>query len=103
VKNLLDSMIVLDLDGEFDARRPAQDAGVKPHGLPSGGGRGVGVGVAGRSGPLGRGGSAYYMEKALELTKGNREEAAKMLGISERTLYRKIQEWKAEAGGKGVE
>src|SRR5262249_15320156 len=40
----------------------------------------------------------YYMEKALEQTKGNREEAAKTLGISERTLYRKIQERKKEAG-----
>jgi two-component system response regulator HydG len=34
------------------------------------------------------------MEKALELSGGNREEAARMLGIGERTLYRKIQEWK---------
>jgi two-component system response regulator HydG len=31
--------------------------------------------------------------KTLELTKGNREQAAKMLGIGERTLYRKIKEY----------
>ncbi|MBY0458074.1 MAG: helix-turn-helix domain-containing protein, partial [Gemmataceae bacterium] len=31
---------------------------------------------------------------ALELTHGNREAAADLLGISERTMYRKIQEWK---------
>jgi two-component system, NtrC family, response regulator HydG len=37
------------------------------------------------------------MEKALELTRGNREEAAALLGIGERTLYRKLQEWKKEA------
>jgi two-component system response regulator HydG len=51
----------------------------------------------------------YYMEQALELTQGNREEAARMLGIGERTLYRMIQEGKlqdkisqalTEAGGK---
>ena len=36
----------------------------------------------------------YYITKALELTNGNREETAKLLGIGERTLYRKIQEWK---------
>ena len=40
----------------------------------------------------------YYVESdqasALKLTEGNREEAAKMLGIGERTLYRKIQEYK---------
>jgi two-component system response regulator HydG len=35
----------------------------------------------------------YYIEKALELTKGNREEAASLLKISERTMYRKIKEY----------
>jgi two-component system response regulator HydG len=38
----------------------------------------------------------YYSEQALALTGGNREEAAHMLGIGERTLYRKIQEWKLQ-------
>ena len=37
------------------------------------------------------------MEKALERAGGNREEAAKVLMISERTMYRKLQEWKKEA------
>lgn len=50
----------------------------------------------------------YCIEQALEITRGNREEAAQMLGIGERTLYRNIQQWKvqdrikaalAEAGG----
>ena len=36
------------------------------------------------------------MEEALELTNGNREEAARMLGIGERTLYRMIQDWKMQ-------
>jgi two-component system response regulator HydG len=36
----------------------------------------------------------YYIEQALTLTEGNREEAAKMLNIGERTLYRKIVEWR---------
>jgi two-component system response regulator HydG len=38
----------------------------------------------------------YYIEQALELTQGNREEAAAMLGIGERTLYRVIQDWKLQ-------
>ena len=38
----------------------------------------------------------YYIEQTLEMTKGNREEAAKLLGIGERTLYRNIQEWKLQ-------
>ena len=38
----------------------------------------------------------YYIEKTLELTGGNREEAARMLGIGERTLYRDMQDWKVQ-------
>ena len=38
----------------------------------------------------------YYIEQTLELTGGNREEAARMLGIGERTLYRVIQDWKLQ-------
>jgi two-component system response regulator HydG len=36
----------------------------------------------------------YYAEQALALAGNNREEAARTLGIGERTLYRNIQEWK---------
>ena len=35
----------------------------------------------------------YYIQRALELTDGNREESARLLGIGERTLYRKIKEY----------
>jgi two-component system response regulator HydG len=35
----------------------------------------------------------YYIARALELTEGKRAEAAKMLGIGERTLFRKIKEY----------
>ena len=35
----------------------------------------------------------YYIQRALELTEGKREEAAQLLGIGERTLYRKIKEY----------
>jgi two-component system response regulator HydG len=38
----------------------------------------------------------YYIEQALQATGGNREEAARQLGIGERTLYRVIQEWKLQ-------
>ena len=34
-----------------------------------------------------------FIEKALEKHKGRRKNAAKELGISERTLYRKIKEY----------
>jgi two-component system response regulator HydG len=38
----------------------------------------------------------FFIERTLERTGGNREEAAKLLGIGERTLYRVIQEWKQQ-------
>jgi two-component system response regulator HydG len=34
-----------------------------------------------------------FISETLRLTGGNREEAAEMLGIGERTLYRKIKEF----------
>jgi two-component system response regulator HydG len=92
LRNLLESMVVLDLDGELGLDDLPEEAGVKPGG--------TGTAAAAASGPdnlVGKPLDAverYYMEKALELTRGNREEAAKLLGIGERTLYRKIQEWK---------
>jgi two-component system, NtrC family, response regulator HydG len=97
LKNLLDSMLVLDLDGELTLDDLPEDAGVKPHGLPGGSTASGSEHLIGK--PL-TDVERYYTEKALELTKGNREEAATMLGISERTLYRKIQEWKKDAEDK---
>jgi two-component system response regulator HydG len=40
---------------------------------------------------------AYYIEQALKQSGGNREEAARTLGIGERTLYRKIDEYRIPA------
>jgi two-component system response regulator HydG len=34
-----------------------------------------------------------FIGETLKLTGGNREQAAEMLGIGERTLYRKIKEY----------
>ncbi len=36
---------------------------------------------------------ALFIVETLKVTGGNREEAASMLGIGERTLYRKIKEY----------
>ena len=38
----------------------------------------------------------YYTEQTLTMTAGNREEAARLLGIGERTLYRVMQDWKLQ-------
>ena len=98
LRNLLDSMIVLDLDGELTLDDLPEDAGIRPSGLSGGPVQATSADhLIGR--PLEEV-ERYYMEKALEMTRGNREEAARMLAIGERTLYRKIQQWKEE-GGKG--
>jgi two-component system response regulator HydG len=55
---------------------------------------GAPVGVGGLVGQPLQEVERYYIEQALNITNGNREEAARMLGIGERTLYRVIQEWK---------
>jgi len=35
----------------------------------------------------------FFIGETLKLTGGNREQAAELLGIGERTLYRKIKEF----------
>jgi two-component system, NtrC family, response regulator HydG len=104
LRNLIESMVVQDQDGvlgmddlqDGDSLRRLQ----VPDGCVSGPGNLVGR-------PLNEV-ERYYIDQALQLTNGNREEAARMLGIGERTLYRVIQDWKlrdkissalGEAGG----
>ena len=94
LRNFIESMVVLDTDGVLgagrraDGQRGAASGAAAP--APAGGGP---ANLVGR--PLAEV-ERYYIEKALKLTDGNREEAAKMLGIGERTLYRKIQDWKLQ-------
>jgi two-component system response regulator HydG len=99
LRNLIESMVVQDIDGvlglddmqEADAFRMDGNAGAAALGPTN---------LIGR--PL-TDVEQFYIEQALQLADGNREEAAKMLGIGERTLYRKIKKWglhkKDEAGG----
>lgn len=92
LRNVVESMIVQDVngvlglddlpEGESLRRHPAVEA--KPEGPNS---------LVGR--PLTEV-ERYYIEATLELTGGNREEAARRLGIGERTLYRVIQDWKVQ-------
>jgi two-component system response regulator HydG len=101
LKNLLDTMVILDQDGELSLEDLPEDAGVRPHGIP-----GAPVIASGPDYLIGRPleeVERFYTEKALELAKGNREEAAKILGIAERTLYRKLQEWKKDGEKKSAE
>ncbi len=92
LRNFVESMVVLDTDGVLGLD-DVQDSAVLKKATPSDGR------LAGPSHLVGRPLTEverYYTEQALALTEGNREEAAKMLGIGERTLYRVIQDWKLQ-------
>jgi two-component system response regulator HydG len=92
LRNFLESMVVLDTDGVLNTDDVQDSAILKK--LPAIDSRNVGpANLVGR--PLTEV-ERYYIQQALALTEGNREEAAKMLGIGERTLYRVIQEWRLQ-------
>jgi two-component system response regulator HydG len=89
LKNLIDSMVVLDRDGVLGLDDlPEGDPIRQVQSLPTGP-----VGSSSLVGQPLENVERYYIQQALELTAGNREEASKMLGIGERTLYRKIKQW----------
>ena len=98
LRNTIESMFVQDMDGVLDIDDLPDDIppiggsddddGDSPAGgLPAGSGADSLIGR-----PMDEV-EAYYIAKALELTGGNRHEAARLLGIGERTLYRKIKEY----------
>jgi two-component system response regulator HydG len=92
LRNVLESMVVQDSDGILD--EDDLQEGEPLHRLLSPTRPTTGPGnLVGR--PLSEV-DRYYIEQTLQLTNGNREEAAKMLGIGERTLYRVIQDWKSQ-------
>ena len=89
LRNLVESMVVQDVDGTLgaDDLEEADRADLFAAGAPASGADQL----VGRSlSEIER----FYVEKTLALTEGNREESARKLGIGERTLYRKIKEYK---------
>jgi len=89
LRNVIESMIVVDYDGILDV----DDL---PEQLAESDGRQVETGNVSLAALVGR--SMEELEKmfiaeTLRATGGNREDAARMLGIGERTLYRKIKEY----------
>jgi two-component system response regulator HydG len=89
LKNTIESMVVIDTDGVLDLDDLTEDlqtasAGAK---IDHGGGTDSLVGkpwdVI----------EKHYIAETLKLAGGNREEAARVLGMGERTLYRKLKEF----------
>ena len=91
LRNVIEGMIALDTDGLLDVddlpTELAEFAGTVTETSPLASGSDLLVGR-----PMEEV-EKYYISRALELAGGKREEAANMLGIGERTLYRKIKEF----------
>ena len=85
-------MVVVDCDGTLDVDDlPVELESVVPKAPLSASEMQVGLSaLVGR--PL-EDVEQIFISETLKLTGGNREQAAEMLGIGERTLYRKIKEF----------
>jgi two-component system response regulator HydG len=83
LRNCIESMVVLDKDNKLDVEDvPRYVKQPEPAGATSAVG---GVNLEEQE--------KESIRKALAISEGNREKAAKLLGIGERTLYRKIKRW----------
>jgi two-component system response regulator HydG len=89
LRNVIESMVVMDADGVLDVDDLTED-------LQQAASAGRSEGDAGVDSLIGRSledVERHYLAETLKLTGGNREESARLLGIGERTLYRKIKEY----------
>lgn len=93
LRNAIERMVLLDLDGVLDVDDLPEEitpVEVSEHDNDSG------MDLVGPDSLVGhslKDVEQYYIQQALELTGGKREEAASILEIGERTLYRKIKEY----------
>ncbi len=90
LRNIIDSLVVLDSDGILNVNDLEEGNPLK-----AGQARHIGSADNLVGKPLSEV-ERFYIEKTLEITEGNREEASRILGIGERTLYRVIQDWKLQ-------
>jgi two-component system response regulator HydG len=88
LKNTIESMVVMDVDCILDLDDLTEDVQSAASGHAET--------LSGKDGLVGKPldeVEKYYIAETLKLSGGNREEAARMLGIGERTLYRKIKDY----------
>jgi two-component system, NtrC family, response regulator HydG len=91
LKNTIESMIVIDADGVLDVDDLTEDLQTASSPGRSNGHHGVDSLIGKSLEAIER----HYIIETLKLTEGNREETARLLGIGERTLYRKLKEYQA--------
>ena len=88
LRNVVESLLVIDTDGELGL-----DDLTDEELLSSVGASPQSTGTSQLVGQPMEAIEAHYIAETLRLTGGNREEAARLLGIGERTLYRKLKEY----------
>src|SRR5262249_39654503 len=93
LRNALETMVVLDLDGTLDVDDlPPELADAQPPASSAAAVSGGPMELIGRTmDDIER----WAIEETLKLTNGNREEAAKILEIGARTLYRKLEKYQS--------
>jgi two-component system response regulator HydG len=90
LRNVIESMVVVDIDEVLDLDDlPEELAPVDGEAASAAGTDGLHQLVGKPMSEI----EALFIGETLKITGGNREEAATMLGIGERTLYRKIKEY----------
>jgi two-component system response regulator HydG len=89
LRNTVESMVVIDIDGRLDLDDLTEDLQAMTSSVRSDGPSGVDFLVGKSLEEI----EKHYIIESLKRTGGNREEAAKILGIGERTLYRKLREY----------
>jgi len=92
LKNVIENMVVLSPEGEIGPE-------MLPRELSNRGSTVVG-GVNHLAGLTAEQVEREHIRQTLEMVQGNREQAAKLLGMGERTLYRKIKDY--ELGDAGL-
>ena len=90
LKNTVESMVVVDYDEVLDLDELPPDM----FGDESSSAEASGQGLSDLVGKSISEIEGIFIAETLKFTSGNREEAASILGIGERTLYRKIKEYK---------
>lgn len=97
LRNFVETMVVLDTDGSLDIDDLPPDLSDDPTAAEES--LDAITTTAGPSDLIGRRLSdieRWAIEETLRLTNDNREEAAKILGIGARTLYRRLDQYKSE-------
>ena len=93
LRNVVESMVVVDCDETLDVDDLPLELAPEPSAGNDGGVVDMRSGLAALVGRPLEEVERLFIAETLKLTGGNREQAADLLGIGERTLYRKIKEF----------